>query len=352
MLHPLTQHPFLCIARSLVHFPSSKNAKCHRHARDIFPRPSRPLSRQLHDRPATDAPPATDQPPPPVSTINDDEVAHFSRLSALWWDEQGEFALLHKMNAHRMRFIREKVLEVRRDERSPDGGFATAARSSIESSPHALEGMDALDVGCGGGILSESLARLGANTLAIDASAENVGVATRHAAADRSLSALSFRHASAEALAQEPKRFDLVCSMEVVEHVDNPAAFLRACAELVKPGGHLFLSTIARTPLSYLLTIVAAEKAFRVVEPGTHTFSKFVDADELIGFFARPLARGARPWISRTYAHGLPTRAEAEVRGIAYIPWRGDWVLAPRATTPWSTQANYLFWARKPKDNP
>jgi 2-polyprenyl-6-hydroxyphenyl methylase/3-demethylubiquinone-9 3-methyltransferase len=167
--------------------------------------------------------------------------------------------------------------------------------------------------------------------------------------------------------------------MEVVEHVDNPAAFLRSCAELVKvrlpaplqlvsfrssstrnfirfrrlqPGGHLFLSTIARTPLSYLLTILAAEKVFRLVEPGTHTFSKFVNPDELVGFFVKPFTQGARPWISRTYAHGLPTRVEAEVRGIVYVPWRGDWVLAPRSSTPWSTQANYLFWVRRPQDIP
>jgi polyprenyldihydroxybenzoate methyltransferase/3-demethylubiquinol 3-O-methyltransferase len=117
-----------------------------------------------------------------------------------------------------------------------------------------------------------------------------------------------------------------------------------------KPGGHLFLSTIARTPLSYLLTIVAAEKLLRLVEPGTHTFSKFVNPDELVGFFAKSLAPGERPWISRTHAHGLPTRTEAEVRGIVYVPWRGDWVLAPRATTPWSSQANYLFWVRRPYD--
>ena len=157
--------------------------------------------------------------------------------------------------------------------------------------------------------------------------------------------------------------------MEVIEHVDNPAGFLRSCAELVKvrlslhalslshlhltrvqPGGHLFLSTIARTPLSYLLSIVVAEKVLRLVEPGTHTFSKFVSPGELIDFFMKFLTPGGRPWISRTYAHGLPTRLEAEVRGIVYVPWRGGWVLAPRATTPWSTQVNYLFWVQKPED--
>ncbi|KAH9166722.1 ubiquinone biosynthesis O-methyltransferase [Lactarius sanguifluus] len=254
---------------------------------------------------------------PSFSTVNDAEIAHFSRLSALWWDERGEFALLHKMNAHRMRFIREKLL--------------------LDEPSRALAGLDALDVGCGGGILSESLARLGANTLAVDASAENT---------------LAFRHTSVEELVREPRRrFDVVCSMEVVEHVDNPAAFVRSCAELVKPGGHLFLSTVARTPLAYLLTIVAAEKLLGLVEPGTHTFSKFINPDELVGFFAKPLVPGARPWISRTYAHGLPTRTEAEVRGIVYVPWRGDWVLAPRATTPWSSQVNYLFWVRRPYDS-
>jgi len=252
------------------------------------------------------------------------------------------------MNAHRMRFIREKVLEVRREEQEDFGDTVTTAPSSLH---RVLEGMDVLDVGCGGGILSESLTRLGANTLAIDASAENIHVATCHATADPQLASLSFRHALAETLVQEPKRFDVVCSMEVIEHVDNPAAFLRSCAELVKPGGHLFLSTVARTPLSYLLTILAAEKVFRLVEPGTHTFSKFVNPAELVGFFAKPLAPDSRPWISRTYAHGLPTRVEAEVRGIVYLPWRGDWALAPRATTPWSTQSDYLFWVRRPKDN-
>ncbi|KAN0109640.1 ubiquinone biosynthesis O-methyltransferase [Russula decolorans] len=338
----------------------SRTIKRHYHAS--------PASRQQRNYPGPGQHRRGDQPQPPppsISTVNDDEISHFSRLSAQWWDERGEFALLHKMNPHRIRFIREKVLEVLQTQ--PGAATTTATANTISSnpnqsleSPHMMEGMDVLDVGCGGGILSESLARLGANTLAIDASAENIGIATRHAAADPSfardaasastLGTLAFRHATAETLVQEPKRFDIVCSMEVVEHVDNPAGFLRSCAELVKPGGHLFLSTIARTPLSYLLSIVAAEKVLGLVEPGTHTFSKFVSPGELVDFFTKPLTPGARPWISRTYAHGLPTRLEAEVRGIVYVPWRGDWVLAPRATTPWSTQVNYLFWVRKPKD--
>ncbi|KAI0272947.1 S-adenosyl-L-methionine-dependent methyltransferase [Russula aff. rugulosa BPL654] len=335
MLHTTTQHIVRSQSKFIPLRPSISTSPRHRARKIISHHPTSPASRQLHNnypRLGQHPPPP---PPPPISTVNDDEISHFSRLSALWWDESGEFALLHKMNPHRIRFIREKLLEV------------------LQTQPDATT---ILDVGCGGGILSESLARLGANTLAIDASAENIGIATRHAAADPSFApdaasgTLAFRHTTAETLVQEPKRFDIVCSMEVVEHVDNPAGFLKSCAELVKPGGHLFLSTIARTPLSYLLSIVAAEKVLRLVEPGTHTYSKFVTPGELIDFFTKPLTPGSRPWISRTYAHGLPTRLEAEVRGIVYVPWRGDWVLAPRATTPWSIQVNYLFWARKPKD--
>ncbi|THH17780.1 hypothetical protein EW146_g3105 [Bondarzewia mesenterica] len=326
-----------------------------------------------------------------TSSVNAEEIAHFSRLSSLWWDERGEFGLLHKMNPQRMQFIRDKILESARED---DGGEAWAVEA--ERSGNVLKGMDVLDVGCGGGILSEvcacpsmsdnflsslsvflsrefslvtrwcgtsfdaqGLARLGARTTAIDASESNIAIASIHASADPRLSSsspsssegsLTYRHTSAETLVQEHKRFDVVCSMEVLEHVDNPAAFLETCAELVKPGGHLFFSTIARTPLSYLLTIFAAEKFLRLVEPGTHTLSKFINPSELVDFFRNLRTPGGQPWISRTYEHGLPTRTEAEVRGILYLPWKGEWVVTPRVATPWSTECNYLFWVRKPKD--
>jgi polyprenyldihydroxybenzoate methyltransferase/3-demethylubiquinol 3-O-methyltransferase len=188
------------------------------------------------------------------STVNASEIAHFSRLAELWWDERGEFGLLHKMNPHRVRFVRDKVLEAGRVEHGEDW--------ACERDAHALRGLDVLDVGCGGGILSEvrrtlcsrfsetsshilscqTLARLGARTLAIDASEKNVAIAALHAAADPAFAvaadgvcgSLTYRHAAAETLVQEQQRFDVVCSMEVVEHVDNPASFLRALAELVK----------------------------------------------------------------------------------------------------------------------
>lgn len=143
---------------------------------------------------------------------------------------------------------------------------------------------------------------------------------------------------------------------------------------LDQPGGHLFLSTIARTPLAYALTILAAERILRLVEPGTHTHSKYINPAELVEFFHQysspstlpsssmsstrapssfedesPKKQG-RSWITRTYDYGLPTRTEAEVRGLVYVPWKGEWVLMPRVTTPWATECNYMFWVRRPKE--
>ncbi|KZV72253.1 ubiquinone biosynthesis O-methyltransferase [Peniophora sp. CONT] len=315
-------------------------------ARALLPTASRSLkrgTRALHCSAATRALDAS--PSAPLSTVNASEIAHFSRLSAQWWDERGEFGLLHKMNPHRVRFVRDKILEIGREENGEAWADARGVR--------ALEGMDVLDIGCGGGILSESLARLGARTLAIDASEKNIAIASLHSAADPALSqpadpsrgSLTYRHTAAETLVEEQKRFDVVCSMEVIEHVDNPAAFLRSCSELVKPGGHLFLSTISRTPLSYFLTIFAAEKLLRLVEPGTHTWSKYVNPSELVEFFQTGLDK---PWINRTYEFGMPTRTEAEVRGIVYEPWKGDWTVLGRNASPWGTGCNYLFWVRKP----
>ncbi|EIN05995.1 ubiquinone biosynthesis O-methyltransferase [Punctularia strigosozonata HHB-11173 SS5] len=292
-----------------------------------------------------------------TGSVNEDEIAHFSRLSSRWWDEHGEFGLLHKMNPHRVDFIREKLLEITREERGEE------AAEEMQRTGHVLEGLDVLDVGCGGGLLSESLARLGGRTVGIDASPSNIAIASMHASADPALCSsktrsLTYRHTSAEALLEDPQRYDVVCSLEVVEHVDNPASFLHSCAQLVKPGGHLFLSTIARTPLSYFLTIFMAEQALRLVTPGTHTHSKYINPEELVEYFQNypssdfPGERKGRPWISRLY-DGHPLRTEAEVRGIIYAPWKGEWILIPRSGSRgfsgWATtQCNYLFWVRKP----
>ncbi|KAJ6610214.1 S-adenosyl-L-methionine-dependent methyltransferase [Mycena sp. CBHHK59/15] len=275
------------------------------------------------------------------SSINPAEIAHFSRLSSQWWDEAGEFGFLHKMNPVRMRFIREKLLEVTRDEQPTcDESLA----------PNMLGGLDVLDIGCGGGLLSESLARLGAKTLGVDASEENISIARLHAAQDLKLArpgpsaSLSYLHTSAEALLTRPHRYDVVCSMEVLEHVDNPAAFLDTCAQLVKPGGHLFLSTISRTPLAYFLAIFMAEDVLRKVARGTHTHAKFIQPDELTAFF-RTYPNAQSPWVDA--GRGEPTRMQAEVRGLVYNPLGSSWILAPRGA--WgATECNYLFWVRKP----
>ncbi|CCM01818.1 uncharacterized protein FIBRA_03886 [Fibroporia radiculosa] len=264
------------------------------------------------------------------------------------------------MNPIRMQFMREKLLESAREHQDED---------SCEAS-ETFAGLDILDIGCGGGLLCESLARLGANTLGIDASSSNVAIATHHASADPSLNLsshspahkssrtspgmLSYAHTSAEDLlaAQGPKQFDVVCAMEVIEHVDNPRLFLNDCAQLVKPGGHLFISTIARTPLAYFLTIFAAEQMLRLVSPGTHTYSKYINPNELIDYFHQYKGPEREvPWITRL-VNGIPLRTEAETRGMVYLPWKGEWSLIPRHAlgAKWAEGCNYLFWVRRPTE--
>jgi len=248
--------------------------------------------------------------------------------------------MLHRMNPARVGFIRDKVKETILVEATGE----EAGSVPLSRRRKALSGMSALDVGCGGGLLSENLARLGAQTTAIDASSPNIEVARMHAQFDQGLQGkLTYRHTSTDDLVQEKPKFDLVCSMEVLEHVDNPSHFLHTCAELVKPGGHLFLSTIARTPLAYFTNVVLAENFLGIVSKGTHTYSKFVKPSELVDFFAKDV-----PWITRLY-DGVPTRAEAEVRSMQFNPFTGMWNVLPRGddVLP-GTERNYLFWVRRP----
>ncbi|CED82458.1 hexaprenyldihydroxybenzoate methyltransferase [Phaffia rhodozyma] len=271
--------------------------------------------------------PSTPSPSARKSSVNPSEIAHFSKLSSQWWDESGELSLLHRMNPPRLEFLREKLQESmwREDVRAKELPKATW-----------LEGKKVLDVGCGGGLLSESLARLGANTLGIDATPTNIPLAQSHAALDPMLDArLEYRHQTAEQLLEEQRgSFDVVCALEVLEHVDEPRAFLNDLAGLVKPGGHLVLSTISRTALAHLLTITLAETVLRLVSPGTHTSSKFVKPTELDEFF------DSLGW----------TGPERESRGVIYNPLIGKWVLVAKNTGEFGKLANYLYFVRKPLD--
>ncbi|SPO23630.1 related to COQ3 - enzyme of ubiquinone (coenzyme Q) biosynthesis [Ustilago trichophora] len=309
---------------------------------------------------------------PSPSSVHASEIEHFSRLSSKWWDEHGEFGLLHAMNPARIQFLREKLDEVwgyelaKRQVEARNSGtslspsstsasstWSTEARTPLENlgKTRFLSGLDVADIGCGGGLLSESLARLGARTTGVDASSSNIGIATTHASRDPILSrthplggpALTYLHTTAEDLVAQNRTFDIVCAMEVLEHVNGPADFLRSLDKLVKPGGHLFMSTIARTPLSWFLTIFMAEDVLRLVTPGTHTHHQYINPQELVDFFEKDLN-----WYGQAKTD-LPQRLHFETRGTAYLPWKGTWSLATSGTSlPGTQECNYFFWARKP----
>jgi 2-polyprenyl-6-hydroxyphenyl methylase/3-demethylubiquinone-9 3-methyltransferase len=196
-----------------------------------------------------------------ATTTRADEIARFDAWSATWWDAHGPMRPLHVTQALRGSWVRE------------------AAERHFG---RPLAGLRVLDVGCGGGLMSEALAREGARVLGIDASAGNIGAARRHAAADPAVAArLDYRHGDPAQALQPGERFDLVLALEVVEHVDDVPAFLSQVAAKVAPGGLLVASTLNRTVRSWLLGIVAAEYVLRVLPIGTHRWRQFVTPDEL-----------------------------------------------------------------------
>ncbi|WFD24290.1 hypothetical protein MEQU1_002989 [Malassezia equina] len=325
-----------------------------------------------------------------ASSVDPADIAHFSRLANEWWNEQGEFAPLHRMNRVRIEFMRQKLEEVRGwDAALADVCGAEHVPPPLPT-PAFLTGQHMLDVGCGGGILAESAARLGARVTGVDASEENIRIASTHAAQDPAIclraqgdvpgtadGSLLYVHSSAEALREAGHQFDIVTAMEVVEHVHRPDTFLRCLADLIKPGGHLFLSTMSRTALSYFLTIFMAEDVLRVVTPGTHRHSQYINPHEMVAFF-REL--GWIPTEQDVLAHRAtlpdgshvaprPSRLQFETRGTMYVPMLGRWVLAPPMTADeaathsprptwlptWlgggmrpTELCNYFFWIRRP----
>jgi 2-polyprenyl-6-hydroxyphenyl methylase/3-demethylubiquinone-9 3-methyltransferase len=246
-------------------------------------------------------------------TVDPVEVARFAALAAQWWDPGGKMGMLHKFNPVRLRFIRDTAC--RQFERDP---------KRLDS----LAGLRILDIGCGGGILSEPLARLGAAVVGADPAVPNIAAAKVHAAgaglAVGAGLALDYRATTAEALAEAGERFDLVLAMEVVEHVADVALFVERCAEMVKPGGLLIGATINRTLKSFALAIVGAEYVLRWLPRGTHRWDKFVTPNE----FEAALER-----------HRLRVIGET---GVVYDLLADRWQLAG------DMDVNYMIAAQKP----
>jgi 2-polyprenyl-6-hydroxyphenyl methylase / 3-demethylubiquinone-9 3-methyltransferase len=245
------------------------------------------------------------------TTVDQAEVAQFARLATKWWDPHGPMAALHKFNPVRLGYIRDQACE--RFGRDP---------KRLDS----LSGLRILDIGCGGGILSEPLARLGAEMVGADPSEKNVAAAQEHA--DRSGVAVDYRCTTAEALADAGERFDIVLAMEVVEHVTDVGLFVARCAEMVKPGGLMMLATINRTLKAFALAIVGAEYVLRWLPRGTHQWDKFVTPNELEIALAKS---------------GLDVIAET---GVIYNPLADRW---QRST---DTDVNYMLVASRPGGGP
>ncbi len=205
-----------------------------------------------------------------TTTIDAAEVAKFEAMAAEWWDPTGKFKPLHEMNPCRLDYItRQIAAEFGRD----------------LTQPEPFKGLRLLDIGCGGGLLSEPMARLGATVVGADAAARNIPVAQIHA--EQSGLQIDYRHTSAEALAEAGEQFDVVLNMEVVEHVADPLAYLTACQHLLKPGGLMVCSTLNRNAKSFAMAIVGAEWIMRWLPKGTHDWKKFITPDELFDLIRR-----------------------------------------------------------------
>lgn len=244
--------------------------------------------------------------PAPASTVDEKEVAQFESLGDNWWDESGPMRPLHRLNPVRLDYIRRQLCE----------------HFSLPDTVRSLKGLKIADIGCGGGLVTEPLARMGATVTGVDAGKENIKVAKAHAAAHGLQ--IDYQATTVEKIAASGKQYDVVTALEIVEHVADVPLFMKALCKIVKPGGVLIMSTLNRTPKSYLLGIVAAEHILRWVPAGTHDWKKFLKPSEL--------QREIEP-------HGLEV---TDVRGLIYSPLTRDFSLSTR-----DLDVNYLLTAVK-----
>jgi 2-polyprenyl-6-hydroxyphenyl methylase / 3-demethylubiquinone-9 3-methyltransferase len=242
-----------------------------------------------------------------TGSVDAEEVARFARLGDAWWDLEGPQKALHKLNPVRVTYLRNLFCS-----HFPDG-----LKPRERDTERPLQGLRIADLGCGGGLLCEPLAALGADVTGIDPADENIAVARRHAAVAKL--DVEYRATTVEALAKTGETFDIVLAMEVLEHVADVQSFLSAAAALVRPGGLFVGATLNRTLKSYALAIVGAEYVLRWVEPGTHDWTKFIRPSEML----TPLkAAGLR---------------EIDRAGVVYHPIADDWRLSG------DTDVNYMI---------
>lgn len=239
--------------------------------------------------------------PPVGHNVDRGEIAKFEAVASQWWDTEGEFKPLHRINPLRLGYITERA-----------GG---------------LFGKTVLDVGCGGGILSESMARAGANVTGLDMGAEPLQVARLHAL-ESGVSVDYVQETVEDHAAKHPQKYDVVTCMEMLEHVPDPASVVTACAQLVKPGGHVFFSTLNRNGKSWLMAVVSAEYILRMVPKGTHDIKKFIKPAELLR------------WVDET-----PLQ-ERHMTGLHFNPLTNRFSLGP------GVDVNYMLHTQAKNQNP
>lgn len=245
------------------------------------------------------------------NTVDPNEIAKFEAMAAEWWDPNGKFKPLHMLNPCRLDYITQQVA----------GEFG---RDLTTKNP--FEGLRILDIGCGGGLLCEPMARLGADIVGADAAERNIPVARVHA--EQAGLNVDYRHTTAEAMAEAGEQFDVVLNMEVVEHVADPLSFLTACQRLLKPGGLHLCSTINRNPKSYVMAIIGAEHIMRWLPKGTHEWNKFITPDELFELMTQA---GLNP---------------VDRKGYVFNPIAWSWSISDR-----DLSVNYVTAALKPQSD-